>query len=97
LAIFVFYKSNKCCSVWIIFNTLNSSWYVQLVSLEIHYTVKASCPTAFATHSDPSGIVPTAVFAHTFCERFNWAAFPKLGTVNQNQPTLAWRRWFVRL
>ena len=54
-------------------------------------------PAALAAHRDPSGVVPAAVLGQTLSEGFDRAPFPKLRTVDQNQPTLARRRRFIRL
>ncbi|ARO15550.1 NAD(FAD)-dependent dehydrogenase [Ketogulonicigenium robustum] len=48
-------------------------------------------------HRDASGIVPATRLGQTLGKGFDRATFPKLRTVDQNQPTLARRRRFVRL
>ena len=59
-AIFVLDQCDECGPVRVIFDPCDNRGHVQLVALEIDDTVKALCPTACATHCDPSGVVPSA-------------------------------------
>ena len=90
-AVLVLHQCDERGPVGVIFDANDCGRHVKFVTLEIDDPVEAFRPTAFAAHRDPSGVVPSAILGQTLCEGFDRAAFPKLRTVDQYQPALAWR------
>ena len=97
LAIFVLDECDERGPVRVVFDPLYSCRDIKLVPFEINDPVQTLCATATTTRSDPSGVVPAARLGQTLGKGFDRTSFPKLRTVDQNQPTLARRRRFIRL
>src|SRR5690606_6550747 len=83
--------------VGVVFDPDNLGLDVKLVTLEIHDAVEPLYAATTPAHGDPSGVVPSALARQTLGEGLDGAAFPQLGTVDQNQPALARRRRLVCL
>ncbi len=95
-AIIVFDEGDERRPVRVIFNPLNRCRLVEFASFEINDAIEPLHPAALATHGDPSGVVPAALFRQTLREGLDGTTFIQLRTVDQNQPALARRRRLVR-
>mmetsp|Transcript_22421 Transcript_22421/g.36118 ORF Transcript_22421/g.36118 Transcript_22421/m.36118 type:complete len:392 (-) Transcript_22421:134-1309(-) len=97
LAIFVIDEGDERGPVGVIFDAFDGRRHIHFVPLEIDDPIEAFRAPACAAHRDPSGVVPSARLGQTLRKGFDRAAFPKLRTVDQYQPTLARRRRLIRL
>src|SRR6056297_591755 len=97
LAIGILDERDEGGSVGVVFDPDHDRFDIVLATLEIDDAVETLRPAAAPAHRDPSGVVPARLFRESLGEGLHGAAFPKLRTVDQNQPALARRRRFVRL
>src|SRR5690606_31822367 len=97
LAVLILHQRDEGGPVRIVFDPLDRRRNVELATLEIHDPVETLRAPAFVPHRDASGVVPAAGLDEALGEGLDRTTFPKLRTVDQNQPTLARRRRLVRL
>jgi hypothetical protein len=59
--ILVTYKSDKCSSVWIVFDSFNTLLNILLIVLEVNETIETLCSTTLVTNRDTTSIVTTSM------------------------------------
>src|SRR5690606_32299545 len=91
LAVLILHQRDEGGPVRIVFDPLDRRRNVELATLEIHDPVETLRAPAFVPHRDASGVVPAAGLDEALGEGLDRTTFPKLRTVDQNQPTLARR------
>ncbi|MPL95839.1 hypothetical protein SDC9_42012 [bioreactor metagenome] len=97
LAVLVLDQRDEGGTVRIVFDPLDDRRNVELATLEIDDAVETLGAATLVPHRDAPGIVPATGLDQALSEGFDRTAFPKLRTVDQNQPTLARRRRLIRL
>ncbi|PRD40246.1 UNVERIFIED_CONTAM: hypothetical protein NCL1_00859 [Trichonephila clavipes] len=96
-AVVVFHESDEGGAVRIVFDPLDDRRNVELATFEVNDAVETLRATTLVPHRDASGVVTATRLGQTLGEGFDRTAFEQLRTVDQNQPTLARRRRFIRL
>ena len=59
--IFVAYKSDKCCSIWIILNCFNSSRNIDFIKFEVNYTIKFLMTSTLMTNWYTTSTIATCM------------------------------------